>query len=79
MRVKRRQLKLDTEYWVCDTAMASGKTNDNVFKYNPTYFCKIKGKKVILFDGDYIAFTEEEEALELSNRMIKDPNLMYKL
>ena len=79
MRIKRIDLKLNTEYWVCDTAMASGKTTDNVFKYNPTFFDSVKGKDIILFDGDYIAFTEESEALDLSKRMIEDPNLMYKL
>ena len=79
MQLKRSELKLNTEYWVCDTAMASGTTDNNVFKYNPTYFDEVKGESVILFDGDYIAFTEESEALDLSKRMIKDPNLMYKL
>jgi len=79
MKVKRKDLKFNTEYWVCDTAMASGITNNNVFQYNPTFFCKVKNRNIILFDGDYIAFTEESEALDLSNRMIKDPSLMYKL
>jgi len=79
MQIKRKDLKFNTEYWVCDTAMASGKTTDNVFKYNPTYFSEVQNKNVIVFDGDYIAFTEEREALDLNRRMIEDPDLMYKL
>ena len=79
MQVLRNELKLNTEYWVCDLAMASGKTNNNVFKYNPTFFDEVKGEDIILFDSDYRAFTTEKEALDVSDAMIKKPSLMYKL
>ena len=77
MRIKRKDLKLKTEYWVCDTGMACGKTTDNVFKYNPTYFDEVQGKNILIFDSYYVAFTNEQEALNLSEEMRKDHNAMY--
>ena len=63
-------LKLDAEYWVCDTALACGETNDNVFKYNPTYFSEARNAKVIIFPCEYVPFETEKEALLFSNNLL---------
>lgn len=79
LKVFREDLKLNTEYWVCDSYMACGATRDNVFLYNPTFFDEMQGKNILIFDGAYIAFTEKSEAIELSEQLYADHHLMYTL
>lgn len=74
MRVKSRDLKLNKEYWICDTGMAGCDDNhNNVFKCNLTF----KGR--ILFDCYYIAFTTKKEAIKLSDEIGVDGLTLFGL
>jgi len=78
-QVKCSDLKLHTSYWVCDIAMACGRSRNNVFIYNPTFFDKKLLRTVIIKNSDYRYFTTEQEAIELSIALEKDTQLMFKI